>query len=38
LGQAVTFDGWSGTVQSFGFLSEQYTMAFIQANQNKIVR
>lgn len=37
LSQAAAYDGWNATVHSFRFLSERYTLAFIEANKSKIV-
>ena len=34
---AVRYVGWHGTVMSFDFDSEQYAMAFAEANQQKLV-
>ncbi len=34
---AAGYDGWNGSVQYFRFLSERYTLAFIEANRSKIV-
>lgn len=35
--EAVSYDSWDGTIQTFTFANDQFAAAFLQANQSKVV-